>query len=287
MNEEQISLELEETAVWRGLFPAMDLLAAIRAGRLGDDSWLVAFEHPGDPASKARPRFTSRGNRTYTPTRTLIAQRALAERFQSAMKGRMIEGNVAIAAVFYRPNRQRIDADNLMKLVLDAATAAGVWLDDSQVTAQASVVELDAERPRTLVALGPTTSSLSRRPLIQICPRCGTHFEAPRLRRPKVYCSRACAQLKALARCARCGTEFRRRGSGQRYCSRACAQRDPLVRQRAALQRQPATCVTCGGTVSRREYRQCWNCAPKGRRLGSKNRPPGALVKVETLEGTR
>ena len=254
------------------LDPVMDLLAAIRDGRLGDDDWLIVFVHPGDPASKARPRWSGRGRRTYTPAETVAAENALALRFRSAMRGRdVIEGNVAIAAVFYRPNHQRIDADNLMKLVLDSATKAGVWLDDSQVTAQASVVELDADEPRTIIALGPTASTLVRGPLRQTCPRCGTAFDTRRNAR-RIYCSIACAQPPTTARCARCGTEFRRRRAGQRYCSTACAAADPLRRQKLAEQRPAPTCETCGGRVSRREYRQCARCAPKGRRIGSKNR---------------
>lgn len=250
--------------------PALDLLAAIRRTRAGDDSWRVAFVHAGDPASKARPRFSPKTGRTYTPAATEAAENLLAMTFRLAFGSRVLDGNVAIAAVFYRPNRQRIDADNLMKLVLDAGTKAGIWHDDSQVTAQASVVEFDAEQPRTLIAVGPTASTLERGPRTKVCPRCDREFQIEKAER--IYCSRSCAQPPATARCARCGTDFRRQSAGQRYCSKTCAQRDPAVRQPQADQRPRATCVTCGGPVSRREYRQCAGCAPKGRRPGSKNR---------------
>lgn len=256
------------------LSPAMDLLAAIRGGRQGDDAWVVAFVHPGDPASKARPRFSFRTKRTYTPARTVRAEDALADAFREAFVDEPLVGNVAIAAVFYRPNHQRIDADNLMKLVLDAATKAEVWLDDSQVTAQASVVEFDAAEPRTVIAVGPTVSTLIRGPRVLVCPRCGGDFIAAGRAATRKYCSTGCAQPLVMARCARCEMEFRRRASGQRYCSKTCAQRDPLVRQRVALSRPTPTCETCGGRVSRREYRQCANCSSKGRPIGSKNVVP-------------
>lgn len=260
-----------------GLRPVMDLLAAIRYGRLGDDMWLIAFTHYGDPASKARARWSSKSHRTYTPAKTVAAQELLEEAFRKALNGQRLEGNVAIAAVFYRPNHQRIDADNLMKLVLDAATKAGVWIDDSQVTAQASVVELDAELPRTIVAIGPTASTLNRGELTQVCPRCGKRFRVVRSIKPRKYCSRSCAQPTSVARCARCGEPFKRRSAGQRYCSRTCAQRDPLHRQAIASSRPHPTCANCGGRVSRREYLRCSNCTPKGRRRGSKNRSTIAM----------
>lgn len=259
------------------LDPVLELLSAIRKGRVGNDSFQIAFVHDGDPASKARARY-GRGGHTYTPARTVAAQDALSTMFRVALDGAPpLEGNIAIAAVFYRPNHQRIDADNLMKLVLDAATKARVWLDDSQVTAQASVIEFDAEKPRTLIALGPTVSTLIRGPVERMCPRCGKAFSTTRAGR-RIYCSPACSQPRATANCARCGTEFHRGTGGAKYCSRACMNADPLRRQRMAEQRPAPRCVTCGGRVSRREYRQCSDCAPKGRRRGSRN-----VVRVEQL----
>jgi Holliday junction resolvase RusA-like endonuclease len=256
-----------------GLFPALDLLAAIRKDRLGDDSYIVSFVHPGPPQSKARPRWSPKNGRTYTPTETARAERSLAKRFERSFQGRTLEGNVAIAAVFYRPNHQRIDADNLMKLVLDSATKAGVWLDDSQVTAQASVVEVDADAPRTLIALGPTASTMNRTGRVtSTCSRCGTMFAQARTLKLRAFCSRACAKPTVTARCARCGLDFTRRRAGQRYCSKTCAVRDPIRRQADALQRPAPTCKLCGGRVSRREYLRCAACAGTGRTLGSKNK---------------
>jgi Holliday junction resolvase RusA-like endonuclease len=261
------------TSLPQGLRPVLDLLAALRSGREGDDSLLVAFAHEGEPVSKARARW-ARG-RTYTPAKTVAGEVSLAKHFMVAMQGQTLTGNVAIATVFYRSSYQRIDADNLTKLVMDAGTRAHVWKDDSQVTAQASVIELDAGQPRTLVALAPTDSSMVRGPRISTisCARCGAEFEATQEQYRKLYCSQACARPRARANCARCGTEFSRSEAAQRYCSKKCVQADPLVRQKIAASRPAPACITCGGRVSRREYRQCSNCAPRGRRIGSKNVP--------------
>lgn len=117
--------------------------------------------HDGDPRPKPRPRHGQR--RTYSPPELIAAERALATRIRAAVRGIRREGNVAVAAIFYRSTRRKVDGDNLMKLALDAATAAGAWWDDCQITTQAAWVELDPERPRTVLAICDATSTLERR----------------------------------------------------------------------------------------------------------------------------
>lgn len=116
--------------------------------------------HPGRPQPKARAR-TFKG-RYFTSKETAKAEQALLTTFRLEVLERPWMCNVAIVAIFYRPTRQRTDLDNLMKLVMDAATKANVWRDDSQVTAQASFIELDPVNPRTVIALCPATSTLDR-----------------------------------------------------------------------------------------------------------------------------
>lgn len=260
------------------LAPALDLLAALRTGRQGTDEVLIAFIHPGEPVSKSRARFT-RGGRVYTPKRTAASEQSLADAFTQSLRGRTLGGNVAIVAVFYRVTHQRIDADNLMKLVMDAGTRAHAWKDDSQVTAQAAVIELDAENPRTLIAFSTTESTMVRGPRVveRECPRCGKTFSHDWQRR-RTYCRPGCSRPRTMARCARCEAEFWRRRAGQRYCSTKCSSAEPRVRQPAASSRPYAACADCGGRVSRREYIRCSNCSPKGRRIGSRNRPEEATT---------
>jgi len=47
--------------------------------------------------------------------------------------GDQITGSVAVEIELYPPTRRRSDIDNFSKGVLDAITAAGLWLDDDQV----------------------------------------------------------------------------------------------------------------------------------------------------------
>ena len=253
---------------------------------------LTAFVVEGAPVSKARARWSK--GRTYTPQRTADAQEFVAWHFKKAIP-EPLTGSIAIVAIFYRPNYQRIDADNLMKLIMDAATKAGVWVDDCYVTAQAAFIEMDHANPRTVIALCPTASSLDR--LRQFtCQICHKEFRRAGLatfKQPPQFCSRECRSAgyrkdRQMARCPKCDREFQRKKSGQRYCSRACGRSSPLVRQPNASQRPAATCQVCGGRVSRREYLRCAKCSPKGRKIGSKNRAtPGVLVTVEPIGGKK
>lgn len=105
---------------------------------------------PGNPLPKARPRMG--GRRVYTPKRTVDAERQVAEALSVVSK---FDSNVSVKCTFYRDSKRRVDLDNLVKTVLDAATAAGVWHDDSQVTVLSAALELDKVNPRTEISIGP------------------------------------------------------------------------------------------------------------------------------------
>lgn len=124
---------------------------------------MVVATIPGPPRPKGRPRFDPRSGRAYTPARTRGAEAALLLALKSALRGRRFDGEVAVAVVFVLPNRRRVDADNLVKTVMDAATKAGAWGDDSQVTAATQLLELDAAWPRTVVAMADRPPALGRK----------------------------------------------------------------------------------------------------------------------------
>ena len=149
---------------------ALQLLAQL-AG-VPDVKPLAYFEHPGIPIPKGRPRFTRTGH-TYTPGRTQDAANDLAVMFQIHVRPRPIAGPLALVTLFYVADQRRIDVDNCSKLVMDAATAAGVWHDDSQVVAHTAIVDFDPDRPRTVIALAPAISRLSRVPSAQKAKRHG------------------------------------------------------------------------------------------------------------------
>jgi crossover junction endodeoxyribonuclease RusA len=115
---------------------------------------------PGEPPSKQRPRArvqTTRAGKAYvqayTPAETRKAEQRLA--WQMRPLGHHPAGMLAVAILFYRRTRQRVDIDNLQKAALDAATLAGVWADDSQVSAIACIRQVDNQAPRLVMAIAP------------------------------------------------------------------------------------------------------------------------------------
>jgi Holliday junction resolvase RusA-like endonuclease len=115
---------------------------------------------PGEPPSKARPRAQIRHKRTgdayvhtYTPTETIKGEERIA--WQLRPLGQHPAGAIALAAIFYRSTARRVDLDNLQKTLLDAATKAHTWHDDSQVKAIACLLRVDRAHPRIVCALAP------------------------------------------------------------------------------------------------------------------------------------
>jgi len=176
-------------------------------------------------------------------------------------------GNLAVACVFYRATRHRIDVDNMLKDVLDAGTAARWWVDDQQVTFLLGVLEHDPENPRTVIFVTDHKSTMDRRPGAEprFCERCGNLFKSPHL--PARFCSRRCRAIHAargndlsvLIPCANCGTPFRRHTSTNKCCSAACA-REVLIGKNKAHARALASCTDCGTTLSKPGYGTCRAC---------------------------
>lgn len=121
--------------------------------------------HEGTPRPKERARTTRQGH-VYTPATTRAAEAALVDVFRRAWGTRpTLKDTVALVALFYVPTRQPKDADNCVKLVKDALTKGRIWKDDRQVKAMTVFVELDVLRPRTVIALAPCLSSMTKAPL--------------------------------------------------------------------------------------------------------------------------
>jgi Holliday junction resolvase RusA-like endonuclease len=213
-----------------------------------------------EPKSKARPRF-GRGGRVYSSAESKQAETILAWHFRKSFK-KPLEGNVAIGAIFFRPNRQRIDTDNMLKNVLDAANGIVVQ-DDSQVTGLVGIKEFDAERPRVVVVVCPHETTFPHGDRTTECRVCESTFTyKSNYATPPRACSPECAALwrkqaleLATVPCANCQRKFRRRTAAQRFCSNECRYTDPARRKHPIPH-----CQDCGKRLSKPGYGRCREC---------------------------
>lgn len=227
----------------------------------GDATDITCVVMPGEPWSKARPRHTRQG-RAYQLPEDKAAERRTREMLNQRLLQPMT-GNVAMAAIFYRSSRHRIDADNMLKHIGDAATGVA-WHDDSQVTAILGVVELDSERPRTVAAFAAHESTMTRgTDWTKPCQKCGKAFIVNPKYTMRKYCGSACAgrdySLAEHVPCAHCGQPFRRRTTAQTLCSEDCryaARRDQLRGQAQPMSR----CLVCDKELTHRRGGSCRDC---------------------------
>lgn len=225
----------------------------------------------GEPASKSRPRFTRTG-RVYRTKEDVDAELRTAYHVRSLFKEPWT-GNIALGCVFFRPNKQRIDVDNMLKHVCDAANGIA-WVDDSQVTAVYGVAELDSSYPRTILVFAQHRSTLLRgTDNVRPCEHCGKPFPMVG-RTTKRFCGYECSlkakgyDLSKPIPCKQCGKSFRRTTTKQFLCSIECRAASRLKVPRGGG--DPSRCADCGKELSHRRggrCRECWraNPNPKGK----------------------
>lgn len=226
---------------------------------------------PGEPYSKSRPRF-SRNGRTYIKKEDREQEEATALRLRQVFK-QPKTGNVALGCIFFRSSRQRIDADNMLKHVCDAANGI-VYLDDSQVTAVLGIIELDAGSPRTVVMIADHTTTMTRgSDATKPCEQCGTPISLIGSKRPKRFCSPACSTtsrgqcLTEPVPCAQCSQPFRRTTTAQKMCSPKC--RADSRRNKLKEKAQPRSeCLDCGKTLAHTRGGRCRSCWRTARSAG-------------------
>lgn len=103
----------------------------------------------------------TRSGRAFLPAKDREAEIESAK-YLSDIRMPKLTGNVALVCIFYRGDKRRVDTDNLVKHVCDAANRSNVWDDDTQVTALIGITEYDKQNPRTIVILGSHSSTLQR-----------------------------------------------------------------------------------------------------------------------------
>ena len=208
---------------------------------------------------------------------TSKARRAYENRLRCLMRD-MLNGllpdsanRFGLRCLFYRDTRQRIDCDNLMKAVSDAATGVA-WKDDAQVVEVIGRLFLASDKPYAEIVIYRVDDPAPRKR----CLTCGKEV----ITYPSTdsnYCSPECYRKSTYVTttCKECGKEFElvrslaKKRAG--FCSRRCA----LLfygRQKTA-ERGPQTwkCRVCGGPVSRKEYEVCRGFSMKERSLPTSN----------------
>lgn len=226
-----------------------------------------------EPVSKARPRFNGRG-RPYTPKRTRDYEATLAVAMRKAMGPRAAIGDgrtMGMACVFRRKTKQRVDCDNMLKAVSDAANGI-IWADDVQCIEVYGRLHRDCESPSVQIVFYSVDAETGKeRP----CVFCGKVFRRPPSQMSD-YCSRMCADKskRVTKSCKQCGKTYELPQSvadkSVGYCSRNCAGIGNGANRRAAHS-DKWTCEDCGSHVTRREYKVCRSCSMKRRSDPSSN----------------
>lgn len=251
----------------------------------------------GTPIAKCRPRFTRTG-RVYTTGKTADYEKAI----RSLLLASVGFGNVdkdssfALRCVFYRPNRQRIDCDNMIKAVSDAATGV-VWADDSQVMEVVGRTFLASETPHVEILIH-TVPDPSPKPKCEVCGKPTNYYKSS----PARFCSSECAYSSRRVEwnCPECNGVFSIQKSalrkGKLFCSRKCSIANAKRTKTGLCRPRPAKklCQSCGGKISKNTYAMCRACHLKKMPLRESNlsivkpaddlppkRPPGMTVIIE------
>jgi len=232
----------------------------------------VSLDLAYEPVSKARARFFVRKAAeawksgrigSYTPERTNLYQKMIAHELEAALsiKGVDADNRFGLRCIFHRSNRQRIDVDNLIKAVSDAATGI-VWKDDSQVLEMIGRVFLASKNPRiqVLIYTVPDTTPYLK------CEKCGVLFVTASSQARR-FCSSACSNYRERVQknCEECNaifylTKASMRHTAARFCSRKCNLKVAMRNNVEGRERSSWRCHTCDGPVSRKEYTRCNNC---------------------------
>jgi Holliday junction resolvase RusA-like endonuclease len=185
---------------------------------------IARFTVDGEPVSKARARFTGYGSkaRTYTPAKTLEAERVVQAAFRQAAPAHVPdpEATYGVTALFFQGTRQRRDVDNMLKLLLDGLNGVA-WTDDNNVVEVSGRKVLEQRGDARTEVLIYRVGGVPR--LTANCALCGSAFETYPSGRKK-FCTPECANAakrKPLGPCAQCGKPVNNLKA--KHCSQRCA----------------------------------------------------------------
>lgn len=226
-----------------------------------------------EPLSKQRPRFGKNGS-VYTPAQTKNYELALGFLLLSKLDGAEPDRTncFGLRCVFYRSTRHRIDCDNMLKAVSDAANGR-VWKDDNQVIEVIGRLFLASDNPRSEILIYRLPTPFPR----QKCLFCEKEFVTYPSQEGK-FCSLEChSNSKRVTRtCGECGKSFVVPQSFVKhkvaqYCSRKCSLKHFRDIRITGRESEHWKCIDCGQRVSRKEYKRCRACSMKHRQDPTSN----------------
>ncbi len=226
----------------------------------------------GEPLSKQRARFGRNGN-VYTPIKTRNYEDAVRWTLRGVLGDVEpdAKSKFALRCLFYRSTRQRIDCDNLIKAISDAANGQ-VWEDDAQVMEIFGRLFLANDNPRVEILIHKIDDPAPR----GTCPVCGGEVTTYPSQNT-VHCSIECASKakRQTLNCKECGKEFDIPQSLARlragFCCRQCSMNYYGRKRTEAGGPLTWKCQDCGGPVSRKEYIRCRACSMIHRQDPSSN----------------
>lgn len=260
---------------------------------------------PGDPVSKARPRFATNGNGTvYTPKTTTQAEGVIADAIRLAYPALRadMESSFRVRIRFFSATWQRRDVDNMSKLVFDACNRV-VWEDDSQVSELSAAIVRGVGEPSTVLTIWALPEPAYPQ---GTCEWCGTSFRMYPSWEGRRFCTYKCSVMARRRQgprpiCLNCEKEIDRAPSPRvRFCSvecrneygtveMTCAQCGISYRKQKSLAGRPGrnycslecklayrlahpakgkwggTCTVCGQPTSKKTYKRCDACQMKAR----------------------
>lgn len=238
---------------------------------ISDNDLVVHLVYQGEPISKHRVRFNRTTGRAYTPDATTVYEETLGWEFRSYLQGVEMdsESTFALRCLFYRSNRQRVDCDNLIKSVSDAANGI-VWKDDSQVSEVMGKLFVQSDNPRVEIAIYRVPDTLAYR----VCLHCGSEFIRPPSNKTR-FCSTDCYResTHVVCTCKECGRDFKiakSQANRSNFCSRECSD-SYQAKNKKADGGETWKCKDCGGPVTKRHYMRCKSCDFKSRKQPTSN----------------
>jgi Holliday junction resolvase RusA-like endonuclease len=174
-----------------------------------DNDVAVCVSIDCEPFSKGRPRFGRRPNGsvvTYNTRKTTDYEQMISAFLRTNLKGELADPHsfFGLRCVFYRSTKQRIDCDNLIKAISDAANMV-VWADDFQVAEIMSRSYLGCDKPSVDILIYRVHDIREH----VTCKKCGIPIKSFKSYKRK-YCSTACHRLdmRVDKECPVCGVTY-------------------------------------------------------------------------------